>query len=284
MAMYVPHLLFFGSIFGLAAFPLWLIAGLPVGVFLLLLHGVHRRVGQGWATCLTPVLWTGVEYFRSELWYLRFAWLIPGQAAAFLPGVRIMALGVYGVGFIYALAAASVIARPTGLRIAGVSLTLVLAALMYWPIVTPASSPSPLRIAGMQMEFPDANALPRAIDRLATAHPEAQILVLSEYTFLSDPPPAVRDMVRKHGRYLVVGGIQTLPDGHYFNTAFVIGPDGRDVFSQAKSVPVQFMSDGLPATSRHVWESPWGKIGIAVCYDVSYGRVMDDFVRQGRKD
>jgi apolipoprotein N-acyltransferase len=30
-----------------------------------------------------------------------------------------------------------------------------------------------------------------------------------------------------------------------------------------------------------VWDSPWGKIGIAVCYDLSYTRVMDDFVRQG---
>jgi len=46
----------------------------------------------------------------------------------------------------------------------------------------------------------------------------------------------------------------------------VIGPDGQDVFEQAKSVPVQFMSDGLPAVERRVWESPWGKIGIAVCY------------------
>ena len=50
------------------------------------------------------------------------------------------------------------------------------------------------------------------------------------------------------------------------------------MFEQAKSVPVQFMGDGLPATRRRVWESPWGKIGIAVCYDLSYARVMEDFV------
>jgi apolipoprotein N-acyltransferase len=47
--------------------------------------------------------------------------------------------------------------------------------------------------------------------------------------------------------------------------------------------PVQFMNDGKPAAERKVWNSPWGKIGLAVCYDVSYARVMDDFVCQGAR-
>jgi apolipoprotein N-acyltransferase len=41
------------------------------------------------------------------------------------------------------------------------------------------------------------------------------------------------------------------------------------------------MDDGLAATERKVWDSPWGKIGIGICYDISYANVMDDFVRQG---
>ena len=62
----------------------------------------------------------------------------------------------------------------------------------------------------------------------------------------------------------------------------MIGPDGKDVFEQIKSVPVQFMNDGIAARpARRVWDSPWGKIGIAICYDISYVRVMDDFVRHG---
>jgi predicted amidohydrolase len=94
-------------------------------------------------------------------------------------------------------------------------------------------------------------------------------------------PQVVRDIVKKHGRYLIAGGVKPIPNNQFYDTAFVIGPDGRDVFDQAKSVPVQFMDDGLPAPERHVWDSPWGKIGIAVCYDISYARVMDDFVRKG---
>jgi apolipoprotein N-acyltransferase len=53
------------------------------------------------------------------------------------------------------------------------------------------------------------------------------------------------------------------------------------VFRQAKSVPIQFFRDGLPAPEQKVWDSPWGKIGICVCYDLSYTRVTDELVRQG---
>src|SRR6185436_20526226 len=100
----------------------------------------------------------------------------------------------------------------------------------------------------------------------------------------SDAVPAeVRDIVVKHKRYLVAGGWVPIDGGGFYNTAFVIGPDGKDLFSQAKSMPVQFLDDGTPAAERHVWESPWGNIGIAICYDACYASVMDDFVRQGAR-
>src|SRR5690606_28360859 len=85
---------------------------------------------------------------------------------------------------------------------------------------------------------------------------------------------------KRNGRYLVVGGKQ--PEGdNYFNTAFVIGPGGEIEFQQAKSVPIQFFNDGLPAREQQLWDSPWGKIGLCVCYDLSYRRVVDNLVRQG---
>lgn len=138
-----------------------------------------------------------------------------------------------------------------------------------------------LHVAGIQLEFPKDQQAAAALDHLAATHPEAQILVLSEYTFLGPVPQVVRDIVKKHHRYLIAGGMKLLPGGSFYDTAFVIGPDGQDAFEQAKSVPVQCTDDGLPATQRRVWNSPWGKIGIAVCYDLGYARVMDDFVRQG---
>jgi predicted amidohydrolase len=46
-------------------------------------------------------------------------------------------------------------------------------------------------------------------------------------------------------------------------------------------VPIQFFKDGLPAASQEVWNSPWGKIAIPVCYDLSYRHVMDRFIAKG---
>jgi apolipoprotein N-acyltransferase len=278
---YGPLLAFFWSVFGPVAIALWLVAGFPVGAFLLLLRKALLRLGDNAAMWLTPMLWTGVEYFRSEVWQLKFAWLLPGQAMAFVPGVRMAAVGVYGLSFIIAIIAAMIVSRRVALRAIGVVAALVLAELMYVPALPPSPVDGTLHVAGVQIESAGVEAVAGALDRLAEAHPEAQILVLSEYTFVDVVPQSVRDVATKYHRYLVAGGIQWLDAKRFYDTAFVIGPDGRDVASQGKSVPVQFMDDGLPAARRQVWESPWGKIGIGVCYDVGYARVMDDFVRQG---
>ena len=72
-----------------------------------------------------------------------------------------------------------------------------------------------------------------------------------------------------------------MPGGNFYNTAFVVGPDGTVVFRQVKTVPIQFLKDGLPAPEQKLWDSPWGKIGICICYDLSYTRVTDRLVRLG---
>ena len=69
--------------------------------------------------------------------------------------------------------------------------------------------------------------------------------------------------------------------GNFYDTAFVVGPDGDIVFRQVKAVPIQFFKDGLPAPEQKLWNSPWGKIGICVCYDLSYTRVTDRLVKLG---
>jgi apolipoprotein N-acyltransferase len=177
---------------------------------------------------------------------------------------------------------AALVADPNRFRrLPGTVGPIAAAVLMYLPNLPRSPGHATLHVAGVQLEEAKPQVVADALDRLALAHPEAQILVLSEYTFSDSVPPMIRDVVRKRARYLVVGGCQYAAGEQYYDTAFVLGPDGHDVFEQAKSVPVQFMQDGLPATTRKVWNSPWGKIGIAVCYDLSYARVMDDFVRQG---
>ncbi len=107
------------------------------------------------------------------------------------------------------------------------------------------------------------------------------LIVLSEYTLDGEPTEDLKDWCRKNQKFLIVGGKEALSGTNYYNTAYVISTNGEVVFKQVKSVPIQFFKDGLPAPEQKVWESPWGKIGICICYDLSYTRVTDELVRQG---
>ena len=141
-----------------------------------------------------------------------------------------------------------------------------------------------VQFVGIQMEFPSAGILPKVLNQALAKNTNAQIFVLSEYT-LNDPPggvtDALKDWCREHEKFLVVGGKQFVTNDVYYNTAFVVGTNGDIVFQQAKSVPIQFFKDGLPATKQELWHSPWGKIGICICYDLSYTRVTDELIDQG---
>jgi len=135
-------------------------------------------------------------------------------------------------------------------------------------------------VAGVQLEFPAPFEVTTALDKLLSRFPETDLFVLSEYTFDGPIPDRVKSWCRQHEKYLVVGGKDSVSSDDFYNTAFVIGPGGEIVFKQVKSVPIQFFKDGLPAREQKVWESPWGKLGICVCYDLSYREVTDELVRQ----
>jgi apolipoprotein N-acyltransferase len=78
-----------------------------------------------------------------------------------------------------------------------------------------------------------------------------------------------------------VGGKDPLGPQDFLNTVFVVGPEGEVVHKQAKCMPIQFFKDGQPAREQRLWRSPWGLLGLAICYDLSYTRVMDRLVSQG---
>ena len=282
-----PHLLFFWKIFGKSAVALWLILAFWIGLFVALARLCILRLPPALAFILVPFVWTGLEYFRSELYYLRFSWLSVGYAfsgAGSLPTLGV--LGMYGAGFA-AAALAVLLSLPAALRfrhftLAGTTLVLV-ATLVPWRVAADNNGKAPdksISVAAVQLEFPDPNTLTAALDRLLQASPDADLFVLGEYTFLGPIPKEVKNWCKAHQRYLVIGGEEPVAN-NYYNTAFVIGPTGETVFHQAKCVPIQFFKDGLPAPEQKVWESPWGKIGICICYDLSYTRVTDRLVRQG---
>jgi apolipoprotein N-acyltransferase len=282
-AVYAPHLAFFWSIFSWAAVALWGVIAFWLGLFVVLARAVRRRWGSVPAAVLVPFVWTGLEYFRSELYYLRFSWLSASFAVSDTPQLfRLTGLGFYGVGFLLAVVAAGASALPRkGATVLLAGTIAALGVLHSGPTGQGQAGGRTLKVAGVQLEFPVSLEVPAALDRARRAHPEAELFVLSEYTFLEPIPERVKAWCRTNRCHLIAGSKEPASGTNFFNTACVVGPEGEIVFHQAKSVPIQFFQDGLPAPERKVWDSPWGRIGICVCYDLSYRRVVDDLIAQG---
>lgn len=278
-----PQLGFFWGIFGPAAFFLWFTVAFWMALALTLMRSVRLRWGTRAALLLAPWIWCGCEYFRSELYFLRFSWLSAGFVHRHAGGPGALPLlGVYGIGFVtWACAAWFWLGPRRGRALAPIAaLAFALAPLI--PASDRSSGPrKELRIAGAQVETTLPVELPLVLDRVLARHPEAELLVLPEYSLGGEPDEDLRDWCRRHRRHLVVGGKAAGEHGGFYNTAFVLGPEGTTVFRQAKSVPIQFFDDGHPAPTQALWASPWGPVGIAICYDLSYRRVMDRLVRLG---
>jgi apolipoprotein N-acyltransferase len=251
-----------------------------IALFGLTLRLVRLRFGNGWMLVLAPFIWTGLEYFRSELYYLRFGWLTFGMAYHATTPAQ---LGGFGWGFV-------LIATAAGLQTLRVPKTrmivanVLLAALVWRDIQSMAkaySRPNGITVAGIQLEFPNDDQVLVGLEKARALFPNTQLFMLSEYTFQEPPPQSVRNWCASNQVYLVVGGKEPLGETNFYNTAYVVGTNGTIVHQQVKSVPIQFFKDGLPAPERKVWDSPWGKLGVLTCYDLSYTRVVDDFARQG---
>jgi len=285
LATFGPHLAFFWNIFQIGAVVLWIILSFWIAMFVVIGRACLRRFGPvAWA-CAAPFVWTGLEYFRSELYYLRFSWLSVGYVFSNAGIGYFSAFGVYGIGFaLMSVVSIWSLATQMKSRWRWAVATAVTLALALFPICWGKKvdvSGRRLKVAGVQFEFSSPAGALEGLQHAAKLHPDAELFVLSEYSFDGPVPELIKRWCRKQGKHLIAGGKERARSGDFYDTAFVIAPNGSNVFQQVKCAPVQLMKDGLPAERQEVWNSPWGKIGICICYDASYTRVVDELARQG---
>ncbi len=299
---YTPHLAFFWRVFvpegtagvsrvvgSVGVFALWMVLPIWLGLFLSLATWLRRWTRPTLWIALIPVCWTGIEYFRGELYPLKFSWLSAGYAFADATWmIPFSAVGMYGAGFVLMLVATLTLRVSEGSRVAaGILLAAALGASMFLGSILSTHAqrgkpPDEVAVGGVQLEFPTHKEVVGHLDRLLVEYPETELCVLSEYTFDGPVPETVRQWCRDNKRHLIAGGKDPLGATNFYNTAFVVGsPEGDIVFKQVKSVPIQFFADGLPASEQRVWQSPWGNLGLCICYDLGYTRVTDTLVRQG---
>jgi len=280
--MAAPQLSCFWTIFGAAAIVLWLVLALWVGFAVAMARLLLKHFGRI-GVLLIPVIWTGCEYFRSELYYLRFSWLNTGYVLADTPLLGcVHVLGMYGVGFFgMFLALAGSVLISKSMRTVLCVVLIGVAVFINWGEFFSKTHRSELEVTGVQAEFPAPFEVLDDLNKALQLHPDTDLFMLSEYTFDGPIPQQVNEWCRTNRKFLLAGGKEPAPRNNYYNTAFVIGPSGEVVFKQVKCVPIQFFKDGLPAPEQKLWDSPWGKLGVCICYDLSYTRVTDRLVRLG---
>lgn len=284
LGIFAPRTTFLWRIFGPATLALWAVMAFWHGLFACGLQAAGRGAGERWAWLAAGFFWCGLEYFRSEVFLLRFSWFPLGAALAENAPQAFRAAGVYGVGFATTLTSAAAVSAVETRRFVPAVAAVALGA--SWIVVanwrgTPPPPGKSVRVAGIQLEAPGVPEVLTAMNQAIAAHPEVQLWLLPEYTFESLPPKVVCSWVQRHALWLAAGGRQPLPAGGFRNTAWVVDPRGEVVFSQAKAAPIPFFDDGKAAVDQRIWDSPWGRIGVLICYDLSFRRVVDELVSQG---
>ncbi len=94
---------------------------------------------------------------------------------------------------------------------------------------------------------------------------------------------AARTVARRHGVWLLPGTLPFAIGGGVVNRAPLIDPDGRAAM-QDKHVMTRFESEqwgvsaGLPPS---VFATPWGRIGIAICFDAEFPSLVRAQVEAG---
>ena len=272
MVGYVLTLTWFFHIFGAGAVALHAILAFFPGLTCALIAATRRCAGSDWLRALiVAVLWTAVEYYRCEWFWLRFPWVTPGVALG--PTWLSPVIGVYGATFLTVAACAGLVRRQT--RIAGFVGVVTLSCLAVWrpPPVNPAPDRS-VAVALVQSEECAIGSYARLTAQALPAAP--QWIVWPEYAVPYDVRQRpgswniLTELSRKSGAVLVVGTQTEAGAGDaWYNTALVVD-QGTTIGEYHKARPVHFFDDGTPGHEFTPVLTRHGKMGLLICFDTDY--------------
>ena len=279
----------FWAIFGAPAIVFWAMLAWLLARTLWLAWRIGKRWGDHALVIALPILWTGLEHFRSECWALKFGWITPGYAqASDLPIAQAADVGgVYGLTFVVVLASAIVawgVARRHFFALAAIPIAYAaLFAYGTYRISTLHLEHDPrIRVAALQYEtnrFEDGEAM------LAEVPVGTQLVVFPEVgavfreghlTYVDTRQDDLRARARAMDAVLVVGGERRAPGDEplfdFYNTLAIVEPDGT-VSNYTKAEPVPLFADGVPSTDVHAYDTSLGRLGFAICYDFTHPHV-----------
>jgi len=292
MAAYGGSLFWLSHLFGAAAISLCAILALFPALFAALFTWLRARLPRLPIWLLAGLIWTGVEYYRSEPFVLNFGWMGLGYGVAGSPALAAAAAvsGSYGLTFgIVAVAAALAAGMRQGRkRAVEVGSLYGLWLLLVWLPIPPPALARPLAVRLVQANSEDDQSF-FALSRMTHSQPE-EVVVWPEYSFVSDPTrqPALwrqlSGLAQQEHAYLLFGAkdqFDPSDEAGFRNTAYLVGPDGRLVGRHVKNHPVHFIRDGVAGTEARAIPTTIGRLGVTICFDMDYPDVARRLAADG---
>ncbi len=263
--------------------PLILIMSLFTAVFARGYAVACARYRAGWITVLfAAVWWLSCEFFRSEIFYLKFPWMTPGLGLG--PTWVSPFLGVSGAGFLIILGSAACVQwKRKNQLAAGSVLLIVLLVSSYWQSKKEMPQDTSVRVLAVQNEegtFDECARLTRE------AGGDYDFIVWPEHALGFDVRKSkhawneLQDFSREVNAIVVVGTRTEIDDNKWYNTALTVSPDGT-VGEHHKNHPVHFFDDGEPGAEAKAVVTPQWKIGTSICFDNDYQDVARRMVADG---
>ncbi len=298
LTWFCADLYWFSRLFGMAVVSLCALLAVFPTIFAVTYVWLRERLPRfpGWL--LAPVLWTGIEYYRSEPFALNFGWMGLGYGVVNVPVLAKCAawFGCYGLTFGIVLLGALLAEGFTGGRDSREKLVWKpLALYCGWLLlfVVPASTPAPerpLHVRLVQANSEDEDSFYRLSRSNSDAPHKPDVIVWPEYSFVRDPTrdakvwKGLQQVAREQSAYLLFGATDQFdldsPAG-FRNTAYLLDPTGREVGRHVKNHPVHFIRDGVAGTQSTAIATPPGKIGVAICFDMDYPDVARRLAADG---
>lgn len=278
LGLFAGTLNWLAAIFGPMAVVLFFILAIFPTFFAVATASLRNALGpRKWLPFAIGILWTGIEFFRSEWFTLRFPWISPGTGLP--PGHLTPIIGVYGVSLLVVTAAACLAFRQIK---TGTALLVAVAFASYLP--QPRSADGDLTVAAVQGEglsFDQYLELSRETPGPIDAFVWPEYAVVPDIRENSAQLEAVRNLLaEKQAAHLTLGSQTEHDDGTWSNTAVTIGPEGI-LGTHHKNRPVHFFDDGEPGIDAPAFKTPLATLATTICFDNDYATVPRRAVANG---
>ena len=296
-------------IFGPGTLGMAILGSLPWILFGLTYRLLCVRARSLAIVAMAPVLWVAAEWLRCEGWYFEFSWVQLGFSQVVWSGGLSLypVVGVYGVTFLIVLVNAALVEALYAPRKRRSWVIPIVGAVLVgglWACSRPQNAPTSVGKASVvarvvQIETGELEKLEQLSLRKAAGN--LGLIVWPEYAVNGYPMSIpvllgrLQNIARVANGVLVVGCKERAPSNAgcdwlrrramgkepFYNTALVISPDGKVLGRYHKTHPIQLFSDGIPGVSYPVFDTPAGRIGIAICYDFDFASAPLNLVRNG---